>query len=228
MPHNLRKIQLEFLHLSKHDSTVPTIASNVAKYWLWVASRRASFHTRSIGASCGLYGGRNNSCRTRRYFFKNGFSKTAWWYRALSRIIIMRLPRVRHFNTFLRKYSNVCALKLSLMERMNLPVFKFTAPKQATDLRVGACFKTGSVISGGIHIRSRVPCCWKWHSSRLHSSMSFFLARRRSFFKSFDLYRVRLSDLRPWLTQTKAQLAEHPLTLPHAKLDIVVFFQMLT
>ena len=63
-----------------------------------------------------------------------------------------------------------------------LTVLRLTAPKHATDLRVGACCRMGSLISGAIHIRQREPCCWKWHSSRLQSSMSARRARRRSFF----------------------------------------------
>ena len=33
------------------------------------------------------------------------------------------------------------------------------APKQATDLRVGACNKIGSFSSGGTHMRQREPRC---------------------------------------------------------------------
>src|ERR1035438_677552 len=64
----------------------------------------------------------------------------------------MRLPRERWRNNFLRKSLNVSALNTSHMARTNLPALKLTAPKHATDLRVGACCKTGSFISGGIHI----------------------------------------------------------------------------
>ena len=46
-----------------------------------------------------------------------------------------------------------------------MPVCTLTAPKQTTDLRVGAWSRTGSLISGGTHMRHRVPCCGKWHSS---------------------------------------------------------------
>jgi hypothetical protein len=45
-------------------------------------------------------------------------------------------------------------------ENMNLPPRKRTAPKQPMPRRVGWCSKTGSLISGGIHIRQREPCCW--------------------------------------------------------------------
>ena len=83
-------------------------------------------------------------------------------YLALSSTTTIRLPRVR------------C--------RNNLPVPKFTAPKQATDLRVGACCNTGSLISEGTHMRQREPCCWKWHSSKLHNSTSARRASRCSFF----------------------------------------------
>jgi len=39
------------------------------------------------------------------------------------------------------------------------PSRKRTAPKYPTLLRVGACSRTGSLISGGIHMRQREPCC---------------------------------------------------------------------
>ena len=51
------------------------------------------------------------------------------------------------------------ALKIGHIMRMNLPVRKLTAPKQATDLRVGAWRKIGSLISGATHMRQREPCC---------------------------------------------------------------------
>jgi nucleoside-diphosphate-sugar epimerase len=41
--------------------------------------RRASFHTRSMGASWGLHGGRNSKVSTRRYLRVSGASETAWW-----------------------------------------------------------------------------------------------------------------------------------------------------
>src|SRR5439155_17918966 len=149
-----------------------------------------SVQTRSIGASWGLYGGRNNSDRTFRYRRRNGASDTEWWYLALSTTMSMRLPRERCRSSRLRKASKVSPLKTLHMARTNLPLLKLTAPKHATDLRVGACCSTGSLISGGTHMRQREPCCWKWHSSRLHSSRSFRLARRRSFFYRRDLDRV--------------------------------------
>jgi hypothetical protein len=100
----------------------------------------------------------------------------------LSSTTTMRLLGERFLNNFLRKSLKVSALNASHIYLTNLPVFKLMAPKQATDLRVGACCKIGSLISGGTHIRRHEPCCWKWHLSRLHSSMSSRLAIRRSCF----------------------------------------------
>jgi hypothetical protein len=88
----------------------------------------------------------------------------------------------------------------------NLPVRKLTAPKHATDLRVGACSKIGSFSSGGTHMRQRVPCCWKWHSSELHRSTLGSAARRRSFFKGSLRCRIGLGYDRTWLTQAKVHL----------------------
>src|SRR5579859_3254618 len=85
----------------------------------------------------------------------------------------------------------------------------------------------GSLISGGTHMRQREPCCWKWHSSRLHSSTSWRRARRWSFFYSRDFQRIRLSDLGPRLAQPKAHLSEQSLTLPHTQVHPVAPTQML-
>ena len=142
MPHSLRSTELGFLHRSKHARMTLSNSSSVAKYRLCVAKRRANFHTRSIGASCGLYGGRNSSVRILRYLRKSGASRMAWWYRALSSTITMRLPRDRCRSNFLRNASKVTALNTSHICWMNFPVPRLTAPKQATDLRVGACSNT--------------------------------------------------------------------------------------
>ncbi len=113
------------------------------------------------------------------------------------------------------------------MERTNLPLARLTAPKHATDLRVGAWSKTGSLTLGGTHLRQRVPCCWKWHSSRLHSSTSRRFARRRSFFKGRDPERVGLSYLGPGLAQPKTHLAEDSLALAYPEHHAIVQAQML-
>ena len=100
MPHNLRSTELGFRHRSKHVSTAKSNSSNVAKKRLCAARRRASFQTRSMGASCGLYGGRNNKVSTLWYRRSQGASNTAWWYLALSSTTTMRLPRERCCSTF--------------------------------------------------------------------------------------------------------------------------------
>lgn len=52
MPHNLYSTAFGFRQRSKHDSTAQSNSPKVAKNRLCVASRRASFQTRSMGASC--------------------------------------------------------------------------------------------------------------------------------------------------------------------------------
>src|SRR5512140_1386255 len=213
MPHNLRSTELGFLQRSKHVATAVSTSSKVTKNRLCVAMRRASFQTRSTGASCGLYGGRNSRVNTARYCRSNGLSKTAWWYRALSSTSTMRLPRERCRSSVFRTVSNVTALNVTHRERMNLPGRKLTAPKHATDLRVGAWSRTGSLISGGTHMRHRGPCCWKWHSSTLQSSTPRRRARRCSFFKRRDLDRIGLGDLGSGLAQPEPHVAEDALAL---------------
>ncbi len=84
MPHNLRSTALGVLQRSKHVEMAVSTSSRVAKNRLCITMRRASFQTRSMGASCGLYGGRNSRVSTARYFRSKGLSRIAWWYRALS------------------------------------------------------------------------------------------------------------------------------------------------
>src|SRR6266478_7427231 len=64
------------------------------------------------------------------------------------------------------KAKKVAPLNLSASrQNWNLPSRNRTAPKYPTLFRVGACSKTGSLVSGGIHIWQREPCCWKCTSS---------------------------------------------------------------
>lgn len=77
----------------------------------------------------------------------------------------------------------------------------------ATDLRVGACDRTGSSSSRGTHMWQLVPCCWKWHSTRLYSATSAVRARRRSLFYRRHFERIGLSDLRAGLAKPKAHLS---------------------
>jgi hypothetical protein len=79
MPHSLRNTEFGFLQWSKHVATAVSNSPRVAKKRLCVAMRRASFQTRSMGASCGLYGGRNSKVSTVRYFRSKGLRRTAWW-----------------------------------------------------------------------------------------------------------------------------------------------------
>src|ERR1035438_5608182 len=79
----------------------------------------------------------------------------------LSSTTIKRRPGVCWRSKRLRKVLKVAALKIGHIIRTNCPVSKLTAPKQATDFRVGACRRIGSLTSGGTHMRQREPFCWK-------------------------------------------------------------------
>src|SRR5271166_1706141 len=107
-----------------------------------------------------------------------------------------------------------------------VPERRLTAPNNAIDLRVDACSKTGSFSSGGTHITHREPCCWKWHSSRLHNARSSRRARRRSFFISPLGFRVGLGDQGARLAPPEAQVPENALTLPHAEVNRIRFVQV--
>src|SRR5208283_683590 len=59
--------------------------------------------------------------------------------------------------------------------------------------RVGACSKIGSLVSGGIHIRQREPCCWKCTSSVAHRSTAGSVISAWSFFYALAVVRDRLA-----------------------------------
>ena len=80
--------------------------------------------------------------------------------------------------------------------------------EHAMDLRVGACKRTGSSSSRGTHMPQLVPCCWKWHSTRLYSATSAVRARRRSLFYRRHFERIGLSDFGAGLAKPKAHLAK--------------------
>ena len=99
----------------------------------------------------------------------------------------------------------------------SLPFPTLTAPNKETDLRVGARRTMGSLSSGGTHMVALEPCCWKWHSSKLHRSMSSLLARLSRFFKSPLLFEIRTGNDRAWFSQPKLQLMKQPLTLTRSQ-----------
>lgn len=61
MPHSLRSTELDCRQWQKRCSTAASNSSKVAKKRLCVAMQQASFQTCSMGANCGLYGGRKSS-----------------------------------------------------------------------------------------------------------------------------------------------------------------------
>ena len=73
----------------------------------------------------------------------------------------------------------------------------------------------------------RLPCCWKWHSSKLHNSRLSSRARRRSFFKSGLCRRISMSNERPRFSQPESHLPEKPLALTHAQINVVELFQVI-
>ena len=119
-------------------STTATKSSNSSKYRLCVHNRRVNFHTRSIGLSSGLYGGRNNNSILPRCFSSQSDNSSAWWYRALSNITNAFLPRLRFFISVSRNTLNDSASKMSNWQQVNVPSSIRTPPKYAVLLRVGA------------------------------------------------------------------------------------------
>ena len=91
-----------------------------------------------------------------------------------------------------------------------------TAPKIPILFLVGACRRTGSITSGGIHMAHLDPCCWKWHSSSNQRSISFLSARRRSFFKLSLCHRISVRNNGTRFSPAKSQLMEYPLALSNS------------
>src|SRR5664279_3607711 len=74
-------------------------------------------------------------------------------------------------------------------------------------------------MSGGIHIRQREPCCWKWTSSIAHRSTSGSTARIRSFFMRLLPLGVGVGQLWTRLAQAEPQLPEQALALADSQVD---------
>ncbi len=197
------------------------------KYLLWVALYRVSFHTRSIGFRCGLYGGRKNNRIDLRCLYNQGLRSFAWCQRALSRTRIILFLDLFRFTRRLRKDKKVTALKTEVIMLENLPSSEHTAPNTLTLFRVGASNTTGSVSSGGIHILHREPCCWKWHSSSNHSSVFFFFSNNFSFFICLFTGRVTLRNDWPGFSITKSEFMEDALALTNTYLNLIILLKVM-
>jgi hypothetical protein len=113
------------------------------------------------------------------------------------------------------------ALNFSSSRRnTHFPSRSRTAPKYPTLRWVGWWSNTGSLISGGIHMRQQEPCCWKRTSSMAQRSMALSLARRRVFFKLLFLSRIGTCNQRTRLAQAEAKLSKQSLALSHAQIDL--------
>src|SRR5271157_1551943 len=121
----------------------------------------------------------------------------------------------------LRNDKKVMALNFSSSRRKtHFPSRRRTAPKYPTLRWVGWWSTTGSLSSGGTHIRHLEPCCWKRASSRAQRSTALSFARRRVFFKLLLLERVGAGNKRTRLAQAEAKLSKQPLTLSHTQVNL--------
>lgn len=109
--------------------------------------------------------------------------------------------------------------------RTNGPVLKLTAPKHATDFRVGACCKNGVPDFRGV---PHTP------ASRVRE-VTFIQAppfdvgascQTPEFFYCRNFQRIRLGDLGTWLAESKAHVPEQSLALPLAQIHPVPATQM--
>ena len=133
-------------------------------------------------------------------------------------MITIFLPLGRYRSKRIRKRLKVRALNFSFSDWVTkVPLLMLTAPNKETDFLVGAMRSVGSLSSGGTHMVILDPCCWKWHSSRLHRSMSSLATRMRRFFKSLLRFLVCAGDDGTRLSQPKLQLVKQSLALAHPK-----------
>lgn len=151
----------------------------------------------------------------------------AWWYLALSKIITTRQCLAACFRSFLRKLWNVMALNFFSNCVTRHPLRMLTAPNKAIDLRVGASSWMGSLSSGGTHILILEPCCWKWHSSKLHKSMLGSFASFRRFFKNLLLFWICFSNQGARFAKPKTKGAKNPLALPGSQIHPITLPQMM-
>src|SRR5450759_2521362 len=106
--------------------------------------------------------------------------------------------------------KKVAPLNLSASrQNWNLPSRNRTAPKYPTLRRVGACRKTGSLVSGGIHIWQREPCCWKCTSSVAQRSTVSSCISVWSFFYAPSAVQDRLGPVS--YTHLRAHETRHDL-----------------
>ena len=184
MQHNLCSVSFGLLQIFICFLTTQSNSSSVSKCLLWVQVLLVIFHTLSILFKSGLYGGKKSNCIFLLFFASQGCINVAWWYLALSRMRIIFFPLFFLFTIFFKKSKKVSALNIPASIQTSSPVLDDTAPNRDMLFLVGACSRMGSFSSGGIHIRHRVPCCWKWHSSSNQISFPFLWQTFRSFFKS--------------------------------------------
>src|SRR5574337_111837 len=73
----------------------------------------------------------------------------------------------------------------------------------------------------------REPCCWKWHSSSNHISISGSTTSRLSFFIFLLRYKVSVSNHWPGFTSAKPELTKQTLALTYSKINLLSFSQMM-
>ena len=157
----------------------------------------------------------------RRRMKSQGCMSFAWCHRALSRTKTINLPGVLKRNTYSRNDWKVSALNVFSNWVTSLPWRTCTAPNTPCFLRVGAWSSTGSLISGGIHILCREPCCWKWHSSSNQRSMFSLRHNSLSFFICPLHLRIGFGYDRTGFSPSESKFIETSLTLTNTELDTV-------
>ncbi|HKU27285.1 MAG TPA: hypothetical protein VJQ54_17570 [Candidatus Sulfotelmatobacter sp.] len=106
-------------------------------------------------------------------------------------------------------------------------MLRLTAPKHASDLRMGACINTGSRPSGATHMRQRDPVPLEMTFIQTPYLDVLALCQAPEFFTAATRAGSDWGDLRTRFAQPETHLTKQPLALAHAEPHAIVLAQVL-
>ena len=162
-------------------------------------------------------GRQKNGASARRCFRNHGARSLASWQMAMSSTITLRLPRDKKT----RERDEKCR-KFDRVEFWAHRRSDFVRPQalgaKTGDGITGGCVRANRFpSSGGAHIRHRLPCLRRWHSSKFHNSTSSRLPNRQRFLEVGNRCWLRLTNLWPGFTPAESPLLEKPPAPAHAE-----------
>lgn len=156
MLQNLRNTWLEFYRRQKQVSSVWNASCSVTKYRLCVAMRRASFRTRSSGANCGPYGGKNSNVSTIRYLCDIGARWGLWLQVALTCSMYLRFARRDRFLLSWPWRGRIVLLGDA--------AYVDEIPFDQTPFAIDECQKSHRSTFWCAHLTLSQPTSWRLHS----------------------------------------------------------------